>query len=83
MRRSKQAAEPAQVYDVVAMPGDRLVVIGVPLETAQDEAKRLDREAATLNTARRSSVWPQGEPFGLHGGVLTTHEVRSRSGLVI
>lgn len=63
------------LYDVCSANSGAQVIIGVDLETAQDECKRLNHEARRINA--------QGEPTGMHEGQVTTYEVVARSGLVV
>lgn len=73
----------AEAYNVCSTVTGAEVVICVPLELAQSERARLNAEARTPNPERTSSRWPQGEPWGLHAGVVTSYEVVSANGIVV
>lgn len=72
---AKTKAPVAELYDVRSANSGAEVIIGVDLDTAKDECKRLNKEARRVNA--------QGEPTGMHAGEVTTYEVVSRSGLVV
>lgn len=74
---------PTELYNVHSAVSGAQVIIGVPLGdastpgTAVYERDRLNAEARRPNPSQPS------EPTGMHHGVLTTYEVRSRAGVVV
>lgn len=73
MAGKKAPAE--ELYDVRSRQSGAGVVLGVSLDLAKSEAKRLNKEARRLNG--------RGEPCGMHHGEVTVYEVVSRSGVVV
>lgn len=75
--------KPPQLYDVRSQITGAGVVLGVSLKLARSECARLNAEARRPNPERRNAQWPEGEPWGMQGGVVTSYEVVSTSGLVV
>lgn len=75
--------KPPKLYDVRSKTTGAQVIVGVPLGVARSECSRLGAEARRPNPERRTPLHPQGEPWGMEGGVVTEYEVVGRFGIVV